>query len=54
MNESLDAGLDRRVFIRGVGWVGAGLVMGLFGGCDSWNPLRRNSASPYAPARMLL
>ena len=34
MEDLLTKGLDRRVFIKGVGWVGTGLVLGLFGGCE--------------------
>jgi tyrosinase len=44
MTEYLDAsdGLDRRVFVKGLGFVGMGLVLSLFGGCERFCEQIRN------------
>jgi len=44
MTEYLDAsdGLDRRVFVKGLGYVGIGLVLTLFGGCERFCEQIRN------------
>jgi tyrosinase len=36
MDALFQDGVDRRVFVRGLGFVGLGLVMGMMGGCESW------------------
>jgi tyrosinase len=58
MDDHSSKGMDRRVFVKGVGWVSVGLVMGLFGGCESWleqirnRPIRRRlrTGSPEVDA----
>ena len=42
--ESLDtsAGVDRRVFVKGLGYVGMGVVLSLFGGCERFCEQIRN------------
>src|SRR3989442_10734214 len=32
---SLDDRLDRRAFIKGLGWIGTGLLVATFGGCET-------------------
>lgn len=55
---ALDERLDRRVFIKGLGWVGAGLLFGTLGGCEclykeiQHRPIRRRlrTGSPEVDA----
>ena len=32
----LTPGVDRRVFVKGLGYVGMGVVLSLFGGCEKF------------------